>query len=130
MFGLTLFTYYKRRATLLALSGIIMGISLIIFATSPWLSLSLLIIAIFGAMQVAFQSVNTTIIQNAVADNIRGRIMSWREIAFGLGPTGSILFGAIAQYTSVSISVMILGGVSLIVSFVLIGFLRRFRKIE
>jgi len=127
---LSFFTYYKRKTKLQAIFGIIMGICLIIFSMSSWLYFSLLLLIVFGGMQIGFTSLNTAVIQNAVTDNIRGRIMSWREIAFGLGPVVSILFGAIAQRTSVSVSLGLLGVISLIVSFLLIAFLSRFKKVE
>jgi hypothetical protein len=51
--------------------------------------------------------------------------MSWREVAFGLGPTGSIIFGAIAQATGVQIS---LGIVVIIPSLFLVEWLSRFHE--
>jgi MFS family permease len=128
--GLTLFTYYKQKSILLVGAGIIMGVGLISFSASPWVCLSLPLLVVIGAMQVAFSTVNTTIIQGAVPDEVRGRVISWREVAFGLGPTGSILFGAIAQYTGVPISLGLLGGVCFTLSLLLIAFLPRFRSME
>ena len=54
--------------------------------------------------------------------------MSWREVAFGLGPTGSIIFGAIAQATGVQISLGILGIVVIIPSLFLVAWLSRFHE--
>ncbi len=130
LIGLTLLTYYKRKAILLAASGIIMGIGLIGFSASSGFLLSLALLVIIGAMQTAFSTVNSTMIQGAVSDEVRGRVMSWREVAFGLGPIGSMLFGAIAQYTGVPMSVGLLGGVCLILSLSLLSFLPRFRSVE
>jgi len=130
LLGLTMLTYYKHKATLLVVSGIIMGISLASFSASPWLHLTLPLLVVMGGMNVVFASTVTTLIQNSVPDNVRGRVMSWREIAFGLGHTSSMLFGGIAQYTGVKISVVVLGGICLIVSLSLIIFLSSFRRIE
>jgi MFS family permease len=130
LIGLTLLTYYKRKTLLLFVSGAMMGIGLITFSASPWVFLSLPLLVLIGGMVTAFNVVNTTIIQGVVPDEVRGRVMSWREVAFGLGPTGSILFGLIAQYSGVPISLGLLGGVCLILSLLLIAFLPRFRSIE
>ena len=127
---LTFLTYYRRKPALLIGSGILMSIGLIAFSASQWMSLSLLLLVIFGGMQTVFNTVNTTIIQGAVPDEVRGRVMSWREVTFGLGHSGSIIFGAIAQYTGVPISLGLLGGISLVASLLLIAFLPRFRNIE
>ena len=130
LIGLTLLTYYKRKSRLLVGAGIIMGIGLISFSASSWLFLSLALLVVIGLMQTGLSTVITTMIQGAVPDEVRGRVMGWREVAFGLGPTGSILFGAIAQYTGVPISLGLLGGICLIVFLLLIVFLPRFSSIE
>ncbi len=128
LIGLTFFTYYKSKPKLLVGSGIIMGLGLIGFSASTRPFLSFPFLVVFGVMHTAFSTVNTTIIQGLAPDNLRGRIMSWREVAFGLGPTGSIIFGAIAQATGVQISLGILGAVVIIPSLFLIAWLSRFRE--
>lgn len=128
--GLTLLTYYKRKIKLLVVAGLIMGICLIGFSASPWLFLSLPLLVVIGAMQTAFTAVNTTIIQSTVPDELRGRVMSLREVTYGLGPTGSILFGAMAQYTGVPISLGFLGMISLIPAILLITRLSHFESME
>lgn len=130
LIGLTLLTYYRRRIMVLVGTGIAMGIGLIGFSASPWIFLSLPLLAVVGAMTTAFNAVNTTIIQSAIPDEVRGRVMSWREVQFGLGPTGSILFGAIAQYTGVTTSLGLLGGICIIISLFLMLFLSSFKSIE
>jgi len=107
-----------------------MGMGLIGFSASPWVFLSLPSLVVIGAMETTFDAVNSTMIQSVVPDEMRGRIMSWREVALGLGPTGSILFGAIAQYTGVPVSLGLLGGICIIVSLLLTVSLPRFKSIE
>jgi MFS family permease len=109
LLGLTLLTYYERKYLLIIFSGAAMGIGLISLAASPWLPLSLLSLIVVGGMLNAFVAVNTALIQDIVPDNVRGRVIGWREVAFGLGPTGSILFGAIARYTGVPFSLGLMG---------------------
>jgi len=126
---LTFFTYYKKKWKLLVGTGIIMGLSLSGFSASIWATLSMPLLVVVGAVQTAFSTVNTTIIQAAVPDELRGRIMSWREVAFGLGPTGSIIFGAVAQVTGVQISLGLLGLVIIIPSIWLFFYFLRIREI-
>jgi len=130
LIGLTLLTYYKRKFMLLAGFGIILGIGILGFSASPWFILSLLLLVVIGGTQNAFVAVNTTLIQDIVPDKMRGRIISWREVAFGLGPTGSILFGAIARYTGVPFSLGLLGGICLIISLLLILLLSVRRRVS
>lgn len=127
--GLTFFTYYKKKATLLVTTGILMGIGLIGFSVLQWAPASLMILVVVGAMLTAFSTVNSTLIQGAVRDEYRGRVISWREVAFGLGPTGSLLFGTIAQFTGVQISLGLLGLIIMIPAILLIFQFHRFNEI-
>lgn len=130
LIALTLLTYYKHKFRLLIGIGIILSIGLIGFAVSPWVWLSFSLLVIVGGMRTMFLAVDTTIIQNLVPDEVRGRVMSWREVAMAIGPTGSILFGAIAMYTGVPFSLGLLGGLCLIFSLSLILLLPRFRDVK
>lgn len=123
-------TYYGARVKVLAFAGMVMGVGLIAFSQSTWFYPSLLLVVVVGAAEAAFTTLNSAIIQGSVPDNMRGRIMSWREIAFGLGPVGSILFGAIAQSTGVPLSMVVLGIISIAVSLVIVIALPKFKKIE
>ncbi len=129
LIGLTFLTYYKGKVKLLFGAGVFLGIGLISFSASSWAFLSLPLSVVIGGMQTTFLVVNTTLIQNVIPDEVRGRVMSWREVAMGLGPAGSILFGAIAQYRGVPFSLGLLGGIVLFVSLLLFVLLPKFRTL-
>lgn len=128
--GLGMLTYSRAKARILAFSGIVIGAGLISFSLSTWYYPSLLFAVVIGAADSAFTTLNSALIQGAVSDDVRGRMMSWREITFGLGPIWSILFGAIAQSTGVPTSLVILGIIAILVALVLVIFLPKFSKIE
>jgi MFS family permease len=74
------------------------GASLIAFALSRhlWLSLLLLVVTGFGFMQQMASS--NTILQTIVEDEKRGRVMSFYSMAFqGVAPFGSLIAGAVAM---------------------------------
>ncbi|MFC1968733.1 MFS transporter [Chloroflexota bacterium] len=100
---------YKRKGMLLFVLGCILGLALIGFSVSPWLLLSLLFLVIAGGMAQTFTAVNATLIQRTIPDEVRGRVMSLREVAFGLGPSGGLLFGVMAEYSGVSYTVGLMG---------------------
>lgn len=127
LFILASLTYYRHKFRLLIGSGIILATSLLLFPVSYWFPLALLLTVAIGGMVTAFVAVETTLIQSVISDEVRGRVLSWREVLFGLGPTGSILFGAIAQYTGVPISLAMAGGICLFISLLLILLFPRFR---
>ncbi|MFH1003825.1 MAG: MFS transporter [Chloroflexota bacterium] len=128
--GLGLLTYYQNKFRLLIMAGVILGIGMVLFAVSPWLPLSLPLLVVVGGMNAAMIAVNSTIIQSAIPDEVRGRILSWRGIFFGLGPTVSLAFGALAQQSGVVLSLVLLGGISLVISLALIRLLPRFNNMD
>jgi MFS family permease len=91
--------HFVRRSTLIKYGMIVFSISLVLFAFSRLLSLSLPILAVAG---FAFMMVNSTInttLQSIVPHRMRGRIMSFFVWMFmGQMPLGSLLAGSLAHY--------------------------------
>lgn len=74
------------------------GLSVIVFAWSPWLPLSLLAIAVTGFGIVVNGMSVSTMIQTIVDDRMRGRVMGIFSMAFlGMYPLGSLAGGALAS---------------------------------
>lgn len=73
------------------------GISVTVFALSPWLPLSLVAIACTGFGVVVNGMSVSTMIQTIVDDRMRGRVMGIFTVAFlGVYPLGSLAGGALA----------------------------------
>jgi predicted MFS family arabinose efflux permease len=107
---------HRVKGSLLFISSGILGIALVLFSVSPWTFLSLFLLVVIGGMITSFLTINTALIQSHVSDAMRGRVMSLREIAFGLGPTGSLIFGAIAERSSTPFALELLGIVCILAS--------------
>jgi MFS family permease len=91
------------------------GAGLILFGLSHtlWLSLVLMLFVGFGMMQTA-AAVNT-VVQSLVAEDKRGRVMSYYTMAFvGSAPFGSLLAGALAHKIGAPHTVMITGACTLV----------------
>jgi MFS family permease len=82
---------------------------------------------IVGGMLTTFTTINTALIQNHVSDAMRGRVMSLREIATGLGPAWSLIFGFIGEQTSVPFALGLLGTLCIAVSISLVFLLSKVR---
>ena len=106
---------FQRRGLVLLLGGIIQGLSLILFAFSPVYFLSLMLLVIVGSCNTTFQTLNNTIIQTMIPDQVRGRVMSLREVCSGLGPSGSMIFGSLAAVIGGSFSLGIAGTITILV---------------
>lgn len=117
-----------KGAALFLISGIL-GISFILFSTIHWPYLSILFLIIIGGMITSFMTINTALIQSQLSDAIRGRVMSLREIAFGIGPVGSLIFGAIAESYSILFALGILGMLCILISISLFILLPKVRTV-
>ena len=87
---------------LIAIAGLIFGLSIISFAAAGaagklWMALAFSPVAGFGMITV-FASANT-LLQTLVDDDKRGRVMSLFTVAFlGMAPFGNLLAGAVATH--------------------------------
>lgn len=79
------------------ISAIIFGASLLLFANSTHLALSLLLLFIAGLASINVMVGTNTIIQTLVDDRLRGRVMSLLGMVFmGAIPLGALLQGRLA----------------------------------
>jgi len=65
--------------------GVVQALALIVLAFSGNFVSAFFVLVFVGAASTTFMAVNNTIIQRLVNDQLRGRVMSFREVAFGLG---------------------------------------------
>jgi MFS family permease len=82
---------------MLPISTAIFGVSLIVFALSKllWLSMAMMLFTGFGMMQQ--MAASNTILQTIVEEEKRGRVMAYYTMAVvGIAPFGSLLAGAVA----------------------------------
>ena len=93
---------------------------LIFFAASSFYPFSLLMLAFVGAANTIFMTLNNTIIQEMITDEVRGRVMSWREVSLGLGPSGSLISGAIAGIVGVPLALGFTGGLCITVLLIIL----------
>jgi len=108
---------FKRKGALTLASGIALGATLILFANAPSIALALPALLATGAASTGFMSVNNTLIQMNIPDDVRGRVMSVYMMTFGLMPLGVLPASAIADSMGADVAVTIEGAV--LVAFVL-----------
>ncbi len=112
-FVLASFTSLRRRGLILLLGGIVQGLGLVLFGFSPYYLVSVVLLLVLGASNEVFMALNNTLIQETITDEVRGRVMSLREVCFGLGPAGSLVSGALAGSMGGPFALLIAGGISI-----------------
>jgi predicted MFS family arabinose efflux permease len=87
----------------LVLAGLTaIAFSLLVFAESRIVPVSMVALAFLGASQVAYYSTTNTLLQVRVAPRMRGRVHSLYVLtSIGLLPIGNLLAGAVAERTGV-----------------------------
>jgi MFS family permease len=84
---------------LIIVSGIVTGISLILFSRVSYFPLAMFFAAICGFGVLLLSTSSVTILQKESAPEMRGRVMSYYALAyFGMIPIGGLLVGSVSQY--------------------------------
>jgi MFS family permease len=101
------------------IASAIFSASIILFALSRVLWVSVILLAVTGFGFLATTASFNTIIQNIVHDDKRGRVMSLYAMAFiGMAPIGSLIAGAIANKLGATDALLIGGFACLFATFV------------
>jgi MFS family permease len=120
---------YKYKGRLFIGIFVSFGIFLILFSQSPWYPISLILIALVGAMAVGMDTMGHTILLLNVDDEQRGRAMGIWMMSIGFGPIGSITIGVIASLLGAPQAVTINGTLIIVAFFLLLFFMPRLRQI-
>lgn len=107
-----------NRKRILWQNTILFGLGLILFSHTTWFPLAMIFAMVSGFGMMAQTTITNTIIQTTVAQNMRGRVISFFAMAyFGLQPLGSLLVGTVSQHIGAPATLLSEG----IAAFVIVG---------
>ena len=118
----------NRKGLLLLLSGVAMGITLILFGWSRQLWLTLLILIAAGFPQMFTMSMTQTLLQMSTPDEYRGRVMSIYMLDRALAPLGAAFAGGLGRLYTAPGAVMIGGALTIFFSLAALMFMPRIRN--
>ncbi len=101
---------FKGQGKLLITSLLALGLCLLALGLSHNLLLSILLLLGLGAANALWMALDNTLLQLAVTDEYRGRVMSLFFLTFGLQPFGSLPMGAAAEHIGIGPAIAIMGG--------------------
>ena len=104
-----------RKSRLLVASSFGFGLFLVLFAWSSALPLSLVLIAGAYASALVYETTVTTLLQREVPDNLRGRVVSFQAMMWGVTGLAGFHTGAIAGAIGAPAAIAI-GGAVVVVS--------------
>lgn len=120
----------RKRGLMLLLSGVIMGVAVMVFAWSRSWYLSLAMMPIAGLGPTMHMTMTATIIQYYVKPDYRGRMQSFVTMSTGLAGFGAFMAGVLAGVVGVQWAV---GGMAIfltVMSVVYIIFVRRVTRLD
>ena len=113
--GLAAFYVRGRWPVLLLLGGGgLFGVMIIIFGFSNWLWLSLGALFLSGTFNSISQITNLTILQSAVPEELRGRVMGVFSLTYSLIPLGGLQVGLLAEELGAPTAVAIGGAITVV----------------
>jgi predicted MFS family arabinose efflux permease len=104
-FFLSTHTKLRRMRRLLLGASLIYAASIFLFAVSPFLSLSIFLLAVVGSMQMSYRVLARAIIQEECPEHMLGRAMSLFFLDRGFGSLGAICIGTMAAIVPVPFAV-------------------------
>jgi MFS family permease len=98
---------FHRKGVLLTVAALSAGISLVLFALSPWFIVSLLLVALVGGALMAYDVTMATMLQLLSIDKMRGRVLGIYGLTFGFTPLGGLVVGSVAAVFSASLAISV-----------------------
>ena len=98
-----------RPGTVMLAAAACMGLALMMFSRSPGMGLAMPMLALVGFCSTFYLTHVTTIVQQRVPDQLRGRVLSLYSLCWNLLPLGGLLAGALAAAVDARFAVLIGG---------------------
>ena len=128
--GVAVFSSPGQLRRLMLVGGLGLGIAIVLFAFSTIYQLSLLLLFFTGFLFQIFMTSNFTLVQVIAPDYIRGRVLSLRMIALGLGPIGMFSLGAEAEVFGAPMATAVMGAIALVLAAVILIAVPSLRRVE
>ena len=120
----------RRPALLMTLTLVGSGVFIALFAVSPHLAPALVALAVGDAAAMLGMTLNNTVVQERVPNEVRGRVMSLMMMTFGLTPLAVLPAGAAARAFGVQATVTAAGVLLALFGVALYTLSRSFRSID
>ncbi len=120
----------RKRGTIMLVSGVLMGLALVVFAFSRWWLVSVLIVIFIGLGQTGHRTTGNALAQNYTAPEYRGRVMSFMMMGLGFSSLGTFFAGILAESIGIQWAIGGLAVLLVVASGALLTLTPRLRKLE
>jgi MFS family permease len=98
-----------RRGVVLLLSGVTVGLGLVLLAAAPSFPVGLVVLLLTGGAFSVYNATNNALLHEATTDAFRGRVMSIYLMTWSLMPLGTLPAGALADRIGAPLTVAVGG---------------------
>ena len=118
LFGLVLASVGlgNRRGLMMVLFSAVNALGIIMIGWTSFIFFAALISMSIGGTSTVFRSASNSLLLGNTPAHMRGRVMSINGLNSGIAPISIAIAGAIAEATSVSIAMTVIGGTSLVLN--------------
>lgn len=111
---------FNQKGRVMFITAYLWAASVALFALSFNVVMALMVGAITGLFSSLLGSLNMSVVQLAISQEIRGRVMSIMMMAHGLMPLGVLPVSALAEYVGIDVA-LLFSGAMLALSMLLLG---------
>lgn len=106
----------RKKGRLFVTTALIQPVAIVLFAHSPWMAASMLMLAVAGILDVIGGTVRNAMLQLSTREQMRGRVMGMNMMVHrGLGPLSGLQAGALATFAGAPIAIT--AGASLFITY-------------
>ncbi len=120
----------RKRGIIMLLSGVTMGVALIIFGFSQTWLLSIFVVAFIGLGQTGHRATGNSLAQNYTEPEYRGRVMSFMMMGLGFSSLGTFFAGILAEAVGIQWAIGGLATMLVVASIALAVFTPRLRRLD
>jgi len=124
------FSSPRQMKILMLIGGIGLGVFIVLFAMSTVYLFSLALALLVGFLFQIFMTSNFATVQVISPDYIRGRVLSIRMVALGLGPFGMLILGASAEIFGPARATATMGAISAVLILGIIMAIPSLRRVD
>jgi MFS family permease len=121
---------FRGKGRILLVAGMVLGLTLVWFASTQIFFVALLVLALVGAASNVCMVVNQALLQMNCESAFRGRVMSMYMLTFGLTQLGTMPAGSLADALGVSLVLGMGGGLFALVALSVYIFVPMVRHLE
>ena len=119
---------YKALGAFMAVTAAGAGLSLLLFALSPWFLLSVGLAALIGSTLFTYDVTMASLLQLLSSDAMRGRVLGLYGLTFGFTPGGGFIAGVVATVMNPPFAVGMGGTIILVWVLRIWSSVRRYRR--